>query len=130
MVVRLMPLVGLAVSLSLVAGCGAGKLNESRHYELEPGLAQGFVCPEQSSPQKINIDFNSTDADVTVLLFNKTDVKDDDSMPHVDAGKALGKATGKSGSFSVNVPEKTGTYVVVRDAKKSTKVDVKVNNQK
>jgi hypothetical protein len=125
-----MPLVGLAVSLSLVAGCGPGKLRESRNYDLAPGDAQGFLCPEQSSAQKINIDFNSTDADVTVLLFKASDIKDSKNMPDVDASKALGKAAGKTGSFSVDVPEKTATHLVVRDAKKSTKVDVKVNNHK
>jgi hypothetical protein len=121
-------LVLFAVVGLFAAGC-AGKLDVSNSYQLEPMNAKGFECPAQSVAQKFNIEFSSSDSDVTVSLFKSSDIKEGD-IGDVDASKALGKQTGKSGSFSVDVPEKTATYVIVRDAKKSTKVDVKVSNRK
>ena len=50
-------------------------------------------------------------------------------MLGVDAAKSLGKQKGKSGSFTAEIPENTATRVVVREASKKTKVDLKVTNK-
>jgi hypothetical protein len=121
MFIRLLP----AVALLVLAGCTA-KLNEARSYTVEPGLADGFFIPSQPKPQTISIEFTA-DNDVTVLLFKAADAKGDDAVM-ADEKKALGFKQGKSGSFTVDVPENTETRFVVRATAKAAKVDVKVKN--
>jgi hypothetical protein len=121
MFIRLLP----AVAFLALVGCAA-KLNETRNYTLEPEAAEGFVIPGQAKPQTITIEFTA-DNDVTVLLFKSADAKGDEAVV-VEEKKALGSKKGKSGSFTVEVPENTETRFVVRGATKTTKVDVKVKN--
>lgn len=117
----------IAAAFLLLTGCGPAKLNETRNYEMEPGNPKGFVLSKQSKPQTVTIEFKSSDADVTVLLFNSEDVTDNNA-DDVDSAKALGFKTGKAETFTVNVPENTEARLVVRGNKRSTKVDLKVTN--
>ena len=126
MFIRLAPVTVLAVGFLFLAGCTA-KLNQSKSYSVQPDAAQGFYLPAQPKPQKINIDFKA-DNDVTVLLFKADDAKTDDEAILKPEKQALGFQKGKSGTFSVDVPENTETRLVIRGAQKTTKVDVKVTN--
>ena len=126
MFVRLAP---AALCLLFLAGCGPAKLNESRSYELNPAEGDGFLLDKQSKPQKINIEFTSSESEVTVLLFKAEDVPGEEKPLSVDEQKALGFKKGKADSFSVDVPENTETRLVIRGAMKKTKVDVKVTNK-
>jgi hypothetical protein len=129
---RAVPVVLLAVGSLFLAGCGPGKLDVSKTYDLDSGEAQAIDCPAVGKPQTIKADFTSSECDVNVFLFKEEDAKasDPDSILTAQSSKALAKASGKSGSLSAEVPENTATRVVVRGASKKTKVDVKVTNQK
>ncbi len=129
MPVRLARLFAFAVGLAALTGCGPAKLNESRSYDIEPGSAEGFELPAQAKPQKITVDFSSSDGDVIVLLFKVADAQGDDALI-ADAKKALGMKKATKDTLSVDVPENTATRLVVRGTGKKTKVDVKVTNQK
>ena len=93
--------------------------------------AQGVELPAQSKPQAITIEFTSSECPVTVYVFKKDEIKDPkEDLFTAPGSKALAKKTGKSESFTVDIPENTGTWVVVRDASKKTKVDLKTTNKK
>jgi len=126
MFIRLAPVVFLAIVSLALTGCAA-KLNESRSYTLQPELGEGFFLSAQQKPQKITVEFTA-DGEVTVLLFKADDAKSDEAALMTDEKKALGFKTGKSGSFTADVPENTQTRLVIRGASKTTKVDVKVTN--
>jgi hypothetical protein len=116
--------------LLALAGCGgAAKLNVSKSYDMDAGEAKSIDLNPEKTAQKINVEFTSSAADVSVLLFKDADVKTDDDLTSAEAGKALNKEKGKAGSFTVDLPANTGARVVVRDAAKKTKVDVKVTNK-
>jgi hypothetical protein len=129
MLTRLLPAAAIAAVLALAAGCGPDRLNESKSYTIEPMTGDGFVLPAQPKPQKITVEFNSSECEVTVLLFNYADAKDDQQALTADAKKALGHQKGKSGTFTADVPANTETRIVVRDGVKKTKVDLKVTNK-
>jgi hypothetical protein len=122
----------LAVAFALVsfalAGCGPARLNETKTYTLEPGTAQSVLLDPQPKPQKINVEFSSTAAEVYVY-FIKSQGKDEevDVTPGKDI--TLASKNGKEGSFSVDVPENTRTRVIVRGANTKTDVTIKINNK-
>jgi hypothetical protein len=122
-------LVGIALGLSLAAGCAPPKLDESRAYKLETGGAEVMDLPAVSKAQKVTIDFTSSASDVTVYLIKDFTGKDGlDTMP--SKAQILESKTGKSGNFSVDVPANTATRVVVRGANANTDVTLKVTNTK
>ena len=124
---RLASVAAFAAGLLFLAGCGPAKLNESRSYDVEPGVAEGFEIPAQSKPQKITVEFTAPE-EVEVLLFKLADAKGDDAIG-ADAKKALGFKKDKAGSVTADVPENTATRLVVRGVAKKAKVDVKVTNK-
>src|SRR5262245_13054525 len=114
----------------LLAGCGPARLNETKTLELTSEIqARSLDLPAVSKPQKINIEFSSSDKEVDVLVFKDEDVKSDDDLAYAASSKALGKMKGEKGTFTVDVPENTKTRVVARlgPAKKSN-VKITVTN--
>ena len=69
-----------------------------------------------------------SNAEVEVLLFKADVASDDVKAKQIDKSQALGSQSGKSGSFTVDVPENTETRFVIRGAQKLTKVEAKVKN--
>ncbi|MBA4188967.1 MAG: hypothetical protein C0467_13300 [Planctomycetaceae bacterium] len=127
----------LVSAMILVAGCmsvvgctRAAKLEVTRSYDVSPGEAQAIELDPQPKPQKITVDFKSADGDVLVLLFKEADAKGEDGLLSSDPKKALGQKKGKADSFTADVPENTATRIVVREAQKKTKVELKVTNKK
>jgi len=130
MLVRLVPAAALAVGVLCLTGCGPGKLDQSRSWEIDNGEAKAIDLPAIAKPQNIKVEFTSSDSDVYVLLVKEADAKGDEGLMDISNGaKALGKKDGKSGDFTAEIPENTPTRVIVRGAQKKTKVDLKITNQ-
>ena len=130
MLARAVLIAVVAIGLFSGVGCGPGKLNESRTWEMGREDVKALDLPAVAKPQTIKVEFTSSDADVEVCLFKEADAKGDAGLSQATTDKALGKANGKGGNFSAEVPENTATRVVAREAKGKTKVDIKVTNQK
>ncbi|MCE9561382.1 MAG: hypothetical protein K8U57_04950 [Planctomycetes bacterium] len=131
MSVRLFSAAIVCALLSVVGCTKNATLEVSKPYELIQGEAQAMILDPQPKPQKLNINFTSSEGDILVLVFKDADVpKGEDGIMQVDPKKAIASKKGKSESFTVDVPENTGTQIVMRDAAKKTKVDLKVNNKK
>jgi hypothetical protein len=118
----------VAFGMLFLAGCGPSKLNENRKIQIEDGEAKAIELPAVSKPQKVNVEFNSPDSEVSVYLFKESDAKGDDGLLSSDPKKALASKRGKSESFSADVPENTATRVIIRGAAKKTEVQVKITN--
>jgi len=125
-------LIALAPVLLVAAGCGPKPINESRTLTLDTKVgAQRLEIPAAKKPQKLTVEFSSSDGEVSVLVFKAADVKDENAMLEVDAKKALASKKGKGDTFSVDVPENTETQVVVRGhTAAKTDVTVKVSTGK
>jgi hypothetical protein len=119
----------LTLAILLLPGCGPGKLDESRNWELEAGEARALDLPAISKPQKINVDFTSSEGDVSAFVFKEEDAKGEDGLRNADtnAKKAIASKTSKGETFSVDVPENTATRVIVF-ARRKTTVTLKVKN--
>jgi hypothetical protein len=124
-----LPALALATTALAFFGCGPSKLNETKTWEMDGGDAKALDLPAVSRPQKINVEFNSSDADIYVYLFKEEDAKEDEGILGADAKKALDFKKGRSGSFSVDVEANTATRVIVRGVQGKTTVTLKVNNQ-
>ncbi len=121
----------LAASMLAAGGCGAGKLNETRTFELlVSGDANAIDLPAQSSVQRITVEFTSSNTEVTTLIFREADAKGEEGLTDSDPALALAKETAKSGSFTAEVPANTPTRVIVRGAIKKTSVELKVTNRR
>jgi hypothetical protein len=108
-------------------GCGPARLNVEHQYKLELGDAKGFTLPTISKAQKLTIEFTSSAAEVVVYVIK--DFKESDGLEvDLTPGQILGQMKGKSGTFTVDVPGKTGTRVIVREGNKNTDVTLKVTN--
>jgi hypothetical protein len=126
---RLLPVGSIAAAALFLAGCGPGKLNETRSWAgFEPEDAKAIDCPAVSKPQKLNVEFSSTEGEVSVYVFKEEDAKGPDGLIGSEPNKALGRKRSKADSFSVDVPENTATRVIVRSAAKKTDVTLKVSN--
>ena len=119
----------LACGALFLAGCGPAKLNESRTWDLDGGEARGLDLPAISKPQKINVEFSSTDGEVSVYVFKEEDAKGEEGLMNADtnAKKALAYKTSKGETFSADVPENTATRVIAFTRRKTT-VNLKVTN--
>jgi hypothetical protein len=119
----------LACGVLFLAGCGPAKLNESRTWDLDSGEARGLDLPAISKPQKINVEFSSTDGEISVYVFKEEDAKGEEGLMNADtnAKKALAYKTSKGETFSVDVPENTATRVIAFSRRKTT-VNLKVTN--
>ena len=102
-------LVTFATAFLLGSGCGPAKLNETKNLSVDAGDAKSIDLPAVPKPQKITVEFSSTNSDVTVYLFKEEDAKGEDGLHMSDAKKALAKETGKAKSFTADVPENTAT---------------------
>jgi hypothetical protein len=128
MLSRLLSVMIVAVGALFLAGCGPSKLNENRKLEVEDGEAKAIDLPAVSKPQKVNVEFSSSEGEVSVYLFKAEDAKGDEGLLGSDPKKALASKKGKSDSFSADVPENTATRVIVRGAAKKTEVQFKITN--
>ena len=113
----------------VLPGCGPGKLNESRTWELDGGESRALDLPAVSKPQKINVEFSSSEGDVSAFVFKEEDVKGEDGLRNADtnAKKAIASETSKEKTFSADVPENTATRVIIFSKRKTT-VNLKVTN--
>lgn len=127
------PIALLAIALIWVSGCGPGKLNETRTWELEGDETRAIDLPAQTKPQTITVEYSSPE-EVTVYVFKEEDARGEEGLLNAPANskKCLPPSPkrGKSESFSVDIPENTATRVVVRPSGKATKVDLKITNKK
>jgi len=131
MPVRLMSAVLLVAGCMTIAGCTrAAKLEVTRSYDVSPGEAQAIELDPQPKAQKLTVDFKSTDGDVLVLVFKEADAKGEEGLLQSDPKKAIAQKKGKAETFTADVPENTATRIVVREAQKKTKVELKVTNKK
>ena len=131
MLLRIVPVAILAVGSLLLAGCGPATLNENKTLTLDTEYgARAIDLPSVSKPQTVNVEFSSSDGEVTVLLFKEEDAKGD-NMDIFPGAKALAQKRAKADSFSVEVPANTPTRVVARQAAAAkTDVQIKINNKK
>lgn len=128
---RLVSAVVLVAGFVFAAGCDRNaRLEVKNSYEIPPQEARSMILDPQPKPQKFTIDFKA-DNDVTVLVFKDSDIPaGEEGIEKADAKKALAQKKGKAESFTVDVPEKTGTQIVMREATKKTKVELTVTNRK
>jgi hypothetical protein len=118
----------LAVCLVGILGCGPGRLDETRTYNLADATEAPYMeLPPQSKAQTIKVEFESSAAEVDVGLFRAADVPDPAMANFSKAMKA--EVQKKSGSFSVDVPENTATRVIVANPKAKTDVKLHVTNR-
>jgi hypothetical protein len=122
-------LAAVALGLLTAAGCGPKSLNEKKSYSLDVGVEQALELDPQRKPQTITVEFTSSAADVSVYVV-PPDARGATADDPPKKDKALGMKTGRQGSFSVELPEKTAAVVLVRDAKAKTDVTLKVTNAK
>src|SRR5437879_10903204 len=97
----------VALGLLSQTGCGPAKLNETRTWELDGGDGNSILLPAVSKPQTVKVEFTSSEGEVSVLLVKEDDLPKgsaEDAILGVEASKALGKANGKSGNYSAEVP--------------------------
>lgn len=124
-------LLTLAIACGAIAlvGCGPGKLNESKTWDIDGGVAMALDLPPVSKSQKINVEFSSSAGDVLVAVFKEEDAKGEDGLLNADTNvkKALASKTSKGETFSADVPENTPTRVIVYSKQKTT-VNLKVTN--
>ncbi len=119
----------IALGWLTVAGCGPAKLNENKTYTLEAGDAQRLDLQAITKAQKITIEFKSSASKVNVYLIK--DFKEQDGLDTAPSkAQTLEHQEGKEGNFSVEVPEKTATRIVIRGANAKTEVTLKVTNAK
>jgi hypothetical protein len=128
---RLVPTALVAVALAWVTGCGPAKLNESRSWDLEAANPRAMDLPAQPKPQTLTVEFSAPE-EVSVYVFKEEDAKGDDGLLNasVNAKKALAQKKSKGETFTVDVPENTPVRVIADSGGKSTKVNLKVTNQK
>ncbi|MBX9584649.1 MAG: hypothetical protein K2X87_30470 [Gemmataceae bacterium] len=131
MTARLAAACTLAAGLAALPGCGPGALNVSRTYDLEPGEARSIDVDGIGSPQTLVVTYESSAGPVTVGVFKKADIPQDDDLMTVPATKSLAPA-GKDdkGTVTAEVPANTPVRVVVRDPPKKSNVKVHVTNKK
>ena len=115
-----------ALTLLFIAGCGPGKLDITKEYDMD-GDPQMIFCPPQPKPQKITVEFESDKSDIVVMLIKSADIPKEEES-NVPTSKAIEFKKGKSGSFSGDVPANTETTVLLRGGLK-THVKVRVHNQ-
>ena len=118
-----------AVGLLALVGCGPAKLDVTKTYTLDAGEPQILFLDAQPKPQTITIEFESSASPITVLLIKDADVpKDEDGF--IPTSKAIAsKSNEKAATFSGEVPEKTASRVILRNASTKTSVKVRVTNQ-
>ena len=117
------------IGLVALAGCGPAKLDVTKTYTLDAGEPQIIFLDAQPKPQKITVEFESSASPITVLLIKDEDVpKDEDGF--ISTSKAIAsKSNEKAATFSGDVPEKTASRVIIRNASGKTSVKVRVTNQ-
>lgn len=119
----------LMLAVFVLPGCGPGKLDQSRTWELDGGESRALDLPAVSKPQKINVEFSSSEGDVSAFVFKEEDAKGEDGLRNADinAKKAIVYKTSKADTLSADVPENTPTRVIIF-AKQKTTVNLKVTN--
>jgi len=122
-------LFAVALALLLSAGCGPPKLNESRSWSMSTGEVNAIDLPAIAKDQKVTVEFTSS-SEVSVVAMKEADAKGEKGLENPDETKALGKARGKSGEFSFDVPAKTAVRVIVGGVAAKADVTVKVTNSK
>ena len=91
------------------------------------GDPEMIICPPQSKPQKITVEFESSKSEIVVMLIKSADIpKEEESA--VPTSKAIAFKKDKSGTFSGDVPANTETTVLLRGGLK-TNVKLRVHNQ-
>lgn len=116
----------------LAAGCGPGKLDQTRTVTLDTETgAQVIFLGAQPKPQTITVDFSSSDKEVRVLVFKRQDAKTPEEGFEADPKLALASKQAQADTFSVEVPADTALAVVIRGAQApKTSVTVKLTNAK
>jgi hypothetical protein len=121
----------VAVGLLTLPGCGPGKLNVNQEVTLDAQkTATAIQLDKQKKPQNITVEFDSSDGDVTVLLFKAEDMeKGDDGPIMTPDSKAQAKKRGQKESFTAELPANTDGAVVIRGSNKAkTTVKVHITN--
>ena len=87
--------IAIAFGALSLFGCGPSKLNESKSWELETGDGRALDLPAVSKPQKVNVEFSSSDGDVTVLVFKEEDAREEGSRAAEAQGPQVVRSTGE-----------------------------------
>ena len=89
-------IIAFAPVLLVATGCGPTKINETKVLTLDKEVgARGLELPAPKKAMKVNVEFSSSDGTVSVLVFKKADVKDDQAMFEAPETKALAHKVGK-----------------------------------
>lgn len=124
-------ILALAPVLLVAAGCGPKPLNENKTYTLDTNTSgHRLDIPAVKKARTITVEFSSSDKDVTVLVFKKSDVKDDaEGITTAESAKKLAGKRGKADSVTVEIPADTPATIVVREhAAAKTDVTLKVTS--
>ena len=120
----------LAFGFLFLAGCGPAKLNQTKSLALDNEyMVRSIDLDAQPKPQKITVEFNSSDGDVEVFVFKEEDAKGQSGLESFDPKKAVASKKGKQDTFVAEVPENTPVRVIVQGSGKKTNVEVKLNNK-
>jgi hypothetical protein len=119
----------LAVGLVALSGCGPARLEETKTLAADPAESPYLELPAQPVPQTIKVEYDSSACEVDIGLYKASEVREGNEG-HADVKKAMkGESGKKSGSFSVDVPEKTATKLIINSAKVKTNVKVHLTNR-
>jgi hypothetical protein len=120
----------LAFGFLFLSGCGPAKLNQTKTLTLDGEvMARSIDLDAQPKPQKITVEFNSSEGDVEVGVYKEADAKGDDGLLGAPTSKAIASKKGKADTFVAEVPENTPVRVIVRGMGKKTDVEVKLSNK-
>lgn len=126
MIARVILLSAALVGILSLAGCGPAKLDVSKTYTIDAGGAQPIDLDPQSKPQTITVDYESSDGEVRVGVFNAADAGNIDS---IQFSKAIKEEKGQKGTLQADVPANTATRIVVEGRLKKTEVKLHITNR-
>lgn len=121
----------VAFAVLTAAGCGPGKLNTVKTFNMESGNSVAFDTPPQSSAQTVKVEITSDKAvDVYALLGTSADQAVDLTADKAKAKATASKTKVTSDSFTVSVPagQSLAVWVGVSDTGTRATGTVKLTN--
>jgi hypothetical protein len=104
------------------------KLDVSKNNLIETEEAWSLDLPPQPGAQVLAVAFSSSQGPIRIYVIREpAETEGLDALP--DPKKVLAEARAQAGVLKVDVPEKSATRIVVRDATKKTAVEIKLTNQ-
>lgn len=119
----------LAPVLLAAAGCGPAKINENRTFTLDTNTSgHRLDIPADKKPRTLTVEFASSEKEVSVLLFKRSDVKDgEDGIMEAQNTQKLAGTRATADRFTAEIPADTPTTIIIRGhAAPKTNVTLKV----